>query len=108
MQENNTVEISIKGIEAKLKFGPATAELFPHQMSAMLERYPENFTEYAALFRPPTLAYCGYYINCKETEMPLVLSFDDFCEWSVEARETEEGRQLLNKINELYTKLAEV
>jgi hypothetical protein len=99
--------ISVNSIEATLKFSAETAELFPFQMSAILERYPDNFTEYAAAFRPPALAYCGYYIHCKNTGANLLLSFDDFCLWSADAIKTEEGRRLLNHINELYTKAAE-
>jgi hypothetical protein len=106
--EGYNIEIFITGINANLTFNRRTAELFPHQMSAMLERYPDNFTEYSALFRPPTLAYCGYYVHCQETDMPVILSFDDFCEWSKDALETEEGRLLMNNISELYSKHAEV
>lgn len=103
----DNIEISIKGIPATLIFDKRTAELFPYNLNAILKRYPDSFTEYSAYFRPPTLAYCGYYIHCHDANISADISFDDFCEWADSARKNQEGRCLLNLINELYQKHVE-
>lgn len=105
--EATNIEISVKGITTTLTFDKRTAELYPHQMSAIMQLYPDRFTEYAALFRPPALAYCGYYIHCKDSQKPLKIPFDDFLIWSTQTLKTASGRHLMNQINELYSKHAE-
>lgn len=101
-----TLQISIKGIPTTLKFDINTAEWFRCNYSAMLQRYPDGFTELAAGLRSTTIAFCAYHIYCKDIRASATLTFDDFFTWATEQSQTEEGRQMLNKINDLFSTIS--
>lgn len=103
----DNIEISVKGITTTLTFDNRTAELFQHQIKAILKSDPDNLLAYAAAFGLAALVFCGYSIHCQYNDMPLIFSFDDFAEWAVKQAETTKGVELITKINNLYLKLAE-
>ncbi len=107
MEETNTIEISVKGITTSLTFDKRTAELYQHQIAAVLQQTPNDFYAFAVKLGLATLVYCGYYVHCKDIDLPLIFSIEDFSEWAIQQADTAPGYDCINNITQIYLKLAE-
>jgi hypothetical protein len=105
--EATNIEISVKGITTTLTLDNRTAELFQEEILALLKRYPNDFGAYVARFGVATLVNCGYCINCQDNDMPMIFTIEDFVAWAEKQAETQPGIDLIQKVSNLYLKLAE-
>lgn len=107
MQENNTIEISIKGLTIKLKFGPVAIDMYGKEMTRMMQHDPANFFTNAQHFSGAALAYWAYYNACIDDDFPVIYNIDDFIQWGLERIKTDEGLIEIGELHLLYTKFSE-